>query len=171
FWDRIALTSLEAEVVDALRIIESDIERLNLLSDAGRENETERVPKVKLRGEDEPVLLRSLGDGMNRLFGIALALANAKAGVLLIDEIENGLHYSVQKDVWRLVFETATRLDVQVFATTHSLDCISAFQCAAVESKEEAMLVRLQEKNGETTATLFDRRRLGIATQEVIEIR
>ncbi|HEY6334047.1 MAG TPA: AAA family ATPase, partial [Blastocatellia bacterium] len=130
-WDSVALTSVEDDVLDALRIIENDIERVNLLTDPGRQNEMERVPKVKLRGVEEPVLLRSLGDGMNRLFGIALALASSKSGVLLIDEIENGLHYSVQPDVWRLLFRSAARLGVQVFATTHSWDCISAFQSAA----------------------------------------
>jgi len=171
FWDAIALTDLEADVVSALKIIESDIERINLLSDPGRENETERVPKVKLKGMDEPLLLRSLGDGMNRLFGIALALANAKSGILLIDEVENGLHYSVQGDIWLLIFQTAARLDVQVFATTHSWDCISAFQSASTQSEEDGMLVRLEEKNGEVTPTLFDRRRLEIATKEDIEIR
>src|SRR5262249_57748030 len=111
-------------------------------------------------------------EGMDRLLGIALALVNAKDGILLIDEIESGLHYSVQPDVWRLVFATVQRLNVQVFATTHSWDCIAAFQQAAEENKdEEGLLIRLENKKGKIVATEFDERRLGIATREEIEVR
>ena len=63
--------------------------------------------------------------------------------MLLIDEFENGLHYTVQLDAWRMVFQLATRLDVQVFATSHSLDTIEAFQKASIESPEEGMYLRL----------------------------
>ena len=77
-------------------------------------------------------------------------LAHAKDGVLLVDEIENGIHYSVQPDLWRVVFEMATRLNVQVFATTHSYDCIKAFEEAARESEEEGVLVRLARKGDRT---------------------
>ena len=58
-----------------------------------------RVPYVKIQSFDFGIPLRSLGDGVNRLFGIALALVHAKGGLLLLDEIENGIHYSVQADL------------------------------------------------------------------------
>lgn len=170
-WDSISLTNQEADVVAALSIIAPGIERVNLLSDSIG-NPEERIPKAKMSYLDGPIPLRSLGEGMNRLFGLALALVNSKDGILLIDEIESGLHYSVQPDVWRLIFETARRLNVQVFATTHSWDCIEAFQKAAEENKqEEGILIRLDEKQGKIVATEFDERRLGIATREEIEVR
>ncbi len=78
---------------------------------------------------------------MGRLLGVALALVNASDGVLLIDEIESGLHYTVQADMWRLIFRVAHRLNVQVFATTHSWDCIEAFQKAALEDVAEEGLI------------------------------
>jgi AAA15 family ATPase/GTPase len=109
---------------------------------------------------------------MYRLFATTLALVSAADGILLIDEIENGLHYSVQLDMWRLIFRTARELNVQVFATTHSWDCISAFQKAASEDHaSEGMLIRLARRNDEIIPTLFDERRLEIATQDQIEIR
>lgn len=76
--------------------------------------EWEPTVLVWLRGENRPVPLTSLGDGMNRVLGIMLALIAAKGGLLLIDEVENGLHYSVQADLWRLILEMAEQLDVQV---------------------------------------------------------
>ncbi|MEK6299986.1 MAG: AAA family ATPase [Acidobacteriota bacterium] len=171
-WDDITLTNLEEDVLSSLRIIAPEVERVNLIDNADLGRDRGRIAKTKISVLPDPVPLRSLGEGMNRLFGMALALVNAKDGVLLIDEIESGLHYSVQPDVWRLVFETAHRLNVQVFATTHSWDCIEAFQQAADENKqEEGILIRLENKRGRIVATEFDERRLGIATREEIEVR
>lgn len=171
YWDAIALTDLEDDVVKALRIIARDVERVNMVGSQQSGETLDRIPVVKAAGVSDPLPLRSLGDGMNRLFGIALALVNAKDGVLLVDEVEGGLHYSVQPDVWRLIFKTAQRLNVQVFATTHSMDCIEAFQRAAEENDEEGVLIRLENKDGHIVATEFDERRLGIATREEIEVR
>ncbi len=110
---------------------------------------------------------------MNRLFGITLALVNSGDGVLVLDEIENGLHYSVLPEVWRFIFQVARRLNVQVFATTHSWDCIEAFQMAAAEDEqEEGVLVRLrQNSKGDVEAIVFDERRLAIITRDQIEVR
>ncbi len=170
-WSSISLTNLETNVIDALKIIDKRIERVNLLSDPNRGKPLERIPKVKIEGIAEPLFFRSFGDGMNRLFGIALALVNAKDGMLLIDEVENGLHYSVQPDVWKLIFETARNLNVQVFATTHSWDCIKAFQKAAAESPEDGLLVRLAERESNIIADVFSEKELGIATKRQIELR
>src|SRR6266516_4574424 len=164
-WDSISLTDLESDVLDALRIIAPGVERLSLIEGPTPLREQDRLPIVKIIGMDEPLPLRSLGDGMQRLFGIALALVNARNGLLLVDEIENGLHYSAQLDVWRLINRLASRLNVQVFATTHSWDCIESFQEASQEdTQNEGVLVRLENKKGKIVATLFDEKELGIAT-------
>jgi predicted ATP-dependent endonuclease of OLD family len=73
--------------------------------------------------------------------------------------------------MWRLVFEMARKLDIQVFATTHSWDCISAFQRAAQTSEAEGILVRLQHTREETVATEFDEDELEVATRRQIEVR
>ena len=109
---------------------------------------------------------------MWRILGIALAQVNAKDGILLIDEFENGLYYSVQPDLWRFIFRLAHSLNVQVFATTHRWDCIEAFQRAAREDRqEEGLLIRLESKKGEIGVTLYDEQELTIATREHIEVR
>ncbi len=169
-WDDIALTDLEQEVVVALRVIAPGVERLNLVADSASPGD--RAPIVKVRGFEEPLPLSNLGDGMQRMLGIALALVNARDGMLLIDEIENGLHYSVLPSLWQIIFRLARRLNVQVFATSHSRDCIEAFQQVAGEDKQtEGMLIRLEGKKDEIVATLFDERELSIATREQIEVR
>lgn len=167
-WDNIALTDLEQDVVSSLQIIDKRVERINLVDD----KVDRRIPKVKLQGMNTPLPMRSLGEGINRLFGLILALIDAQNGFLLIDEIETGLHYSVQPDVWRLIFTLAKRLDVQVFATSHSVDCIKAFQLAAAEHKHtEGVLIRLQQKSGTIRSVTFDENELAIIAREQLEVR
>lgn len=169
-WDGIALTSFQKETIQALQMLAPGVEDVGLIGDPG--TPTGRIPIVKIVGIDERLPLNSLGNGMQCMLGISLALVNARQGFLLIDEIENGIHYSVQKELWQLVFRLAHRLNVQVFATTHSWDCIEGFQKAAEENKqEEGMLIRLSLKGGEITATLFDEEELGVVTHEQIEVR
>ena len=66
----------------------------------------------------------SYGDGMRRLLAISIALVATENGCLLIDEIDTGFHWTVMEDLWKLVAEAAQRSNVQVFATTHSFDCV-----------------------------------------------
>lgn len=120
-WDQIMLTDDEPLVIDALRIIEPRVERLAFRGEGPNRNIV-----VKLQGEKGNLLLGSLGDGMRRLLALALHLIPTRGGYLLVDEIDTGLHHSVMVKMWRLVIETAKRLDIQVFATTHSADCIKA---------------------------------------------
>lgn len=171
-WDKVALGKKEAEddVLNALRIVAPGIERLYFIGDA-RDGKN-RIPVVRLTDVDEPLPLRSLGDGIQRILGLTLALVNAKDGFLLIDEIESGIHYSALFELWQMIFRVAHRLNIQVFTTTHSWDCLEAFQEAALADKhEEALLVRLDNRKNGISSTLFDERKLTIATREQIEIR
>jgi len=107
-----------------------------------------------------------------RLFGITLALANCRDGFLLIDEVENGIHYSVQQDFWRMMLRTAHENNVQVFATTHSWDCVRGFAQAAVENENvEGVLVRLEKEEDGLRAVRYSERRLKIAADQRIEVR
>ena len=167
-WDNVILTDLEALVISSLQIIAPELERLNFLL----EGERDPIPVVRLKNSPTRVPLGSLGEGMNRMFGIALSLVDARDGILLIDEIESGLHYSVQTDMWRLIFETARRLNIQVVATTHSWDCIQGFQQAAQEDKlAEGVLIRLGRRKGDIISTVYSEDELEIVTREQIEVR
>jgi hypothetical protein len=169
FWDKVALTEKEYYVINSLRIILTQIIAVDLL--VYPEGATERIPLARTADSKEKVPLKSLGEGMSRVFGIILALVNCENGMLFIDEIEIGLHYSVLPDVWKLIFKTAKDLNVQVFATTHSKDCIEAFIEAAIESPEEGRLVRLENKEGKIRAVNFDEKELEIVERRDIEVR
>lgn len=120
-WSKFVLTPVEREVVAALRTLDERVARVAITGSNGDAN-----AQVLFEGATEPVPLGSLGEGATRMLTIALSLATARSGFFLIDEIETGLHYTAHKALWRLVVETARRLDVQVFATTHSKDCLEA---------------------------------------------
>lgn len=168
-WDKIALTPLEDEVISSLAIIYPGLVRISM---AATDDERARTARAKLNDFENPVPLRSLGDGVNRIFGIALALCNAKDGILLIDEVENGIHYSVQPKLWQFLVAAARRLNVQVFATTHSTDAIRAFQWATHESTGvDGVLTKLEVKSGAIQATQFDESDLNVAVTEAIEVR
>jgi AAA15 family ATPase/GTPase len=68
--------------------------------------------------------LGSLGDGMRRMLALAASLVCSRDSAMFTDEIDTGLHYSVMSDMWKLVIGRAIASNVQVFATTHSWDCI-----------------------------------------------
>jgi hypothetical protein len=168
-WDSIALKEEEKQVVVALQIISSDIEAVSMIgSDVGSRS---RPAIAKSRVYPNPIPLRTFGDGVNRLFGIILSLSCAKGGVLLVDEIENGLHHSILTKVWAVIFQMARTLNVQVFATTHSWDCIKSFQEAANNDAEEGVLVRLTLKGDAVIPTLLREEQLRIASRDQIELR
>ncbi|MBP7964898.1 MAG: AAA family ATPase [Caldilineaceae bacterium] len=169
-WENITLTDLEYDVVRSLQLIAPNIERINLVGSA--ERSAEQIVIVKLTDRNEPVPLKSMGEGLVRIFGIVLGLVNSQNGLFMVDEIESGLHFSVQVELWRLLFEVAKRLNVQIFATTHSWDCVEAFQYASSQAEDdEGVLVRLQRNGDGISSTLFNEKHLEIATREQIEIR
>lgn len=168
-WDSIALTEAEKQVVAALKIISPDVEAVSMIgSDSGSRSRTAIAKSAKY---PSPVPLRTFGDGVNRLFGIILSLSSAKGGILLVDEIENGLHHSILTKVWEVIFQMARTLNVQVFATSHSWDCIESFQEAANNDPGDGVLIRLTAKADNVISTLFSEQELMVAARNQIELR
>lgn len=170
FWDIVTLTPLEDEVIKALHLL---LPKLNRIDFIGYPNGSKsRVPVIRVSDEKERIPLKSFGEGMTRLLGLSLALVQCQDGMLFIDEIESGLHYSALLDVWRLIFKTASELNIQVFATTHSSDCVKAFQRAAEEDKaNEGILIRLVRKGDKIKAVLFNEEELETVVENDIEVR
>ncbi len=172
-WDSIIFTEHEEIIKQAMQIIAPDFENIAFIIN----DDNQRVAIVKMKNIPRPISIKYLGDGMIRIFQIAIQLISAQNGFLLIDEFENGLHYSVQEKIWTLLFEMAEKLDIQVFATTHSWDCIESFtKVALIHEEVDAILfhmgrsVRNSDK-GRVIATVYDREALAIVTQSDLDIR
>ncbi len=187
WWDAFSLTDAERDVVEALQFI-APIRRVSFVGNP--RSEGGRIAKTRVDGVHEPVALATLGDGVVRMFQIAVALEYAaiygrrvsEAGgglenvfpVLLVDEVESGIHYTVHADLWRFVLRAARLLGVQVFATTHSWDCIEGFQKALADDKDaNGLLIRLERKEDidKARAVVIDPEDLPIVTRESIEVR
>lgn len=168
-WDNITLTEKENYVIEALKIIEPSTERIAFIE----ENPRERTAVIKLSNTTNVLPLRSMGDGINRILTIILALVNSDNGFLLIDEFENGLHHTVQEKLWNIIFHLAEKLNVQVFVTTHSEDCILGYEniLNSEDNTLEGKLIRLDNFNGNIRQVEFSADELKIATEQNIETR
>jgi len=74
-----------------------------------------------------PVDLTQFGEGIQRIFYIALQFAISRNGILLIDEIENAIHFSLLEKFTYFIHQLSEKFNVQVFITSHSKECIEAF--------------------------------------------
>jgi len=168
-WDDIVLTSEEERVIEALQIIEPNVERLAFTSGSAR---LSSMAWIKLKNNEERVPLGSLGDGIRRLLSLAIYSARAQGGILLIDEIDTGLHYSTLVLMWRFIIEIALRLDIQVFATTHSGDCLRALAWLNEEDQDydDIISVYRVDRSSEQ-ATRYSASEIELAERHQIEVR
>ncbi len=169
-WGQIALTDKEPYVIEALQIIDENIERLAFI-DEGRKKKC----IVKIRNIATPVPLGTIGDGLIRVLRTILALVQCENGTLLIDEFETGLHWSVQAELWKIIFRIAKKLNIQIFATTHSRDTIAALQKVAFLEgfEKDTTVIKLKSlpKTGMIKAVELDIDNVKSALEQGIEIR
>lgn len=167
-WDSINLTDLEKDVINGLKLVDKKVVGLAFVEG---DRSRDRVPVVKLGNQEERIPLKSLGDGVTRVFHIILSLVNAKGGVLLIDEFENGLHWAVQQSIWEIVFQLAETLNVQVFCTTHSRDCIDGFGNVWKKYPQSGAFFRLFARNETVLAQEYDIETLSDSLETDVEVR
>lgn len=187
-WDGILFTPHADEVKNALKILDDDFEDIGFVktSDEFRmeskiklsrlSSRSDRTAVIKLKTSKTSIPLSSMGDGMLRVLQLALTIFPAKGGILLIDEFENGLHWSVQEKIWDMIFKLSKDLNIQVFATTHSDDAVKAFSKVASASPEEGVLIKLLRKTSDsgldqTISVVYDEETLETATQAEVDVR
>ena len=107
------------KLIKHLDVFERGLSDLRLKSISGNMSIWGRV-------NSHQIPLRLMGTGLNRFADIVMSMIVEKPEVIFIDEIENGIHHSVQKNIWKTIGEVAQVEDIQVFATTHSLEMIRA---------------------------------------------
>jgi hypothetical protein len=123
-------------------------------------------------GLSEMLPLGLLGDGLSRLTSIILKIANAHQGLVLVDEVDNGLHHSVIEKVWAAIGAAARLFDVQIFATTHSWECIQAAHRAFEASgRYDLRLYRLDRLEDGIRAVAYDQESLATSVEMNLEVR
>ncbi len=153
-------------LVESLRLLEPHLTALSL-------GYTEDRPLIRGHvGLPRPVPLSLLGGGAVRLTEILLAVMTAQEGLVLIDEIENGLYHSQLENVWKAIDLASRASKSQVFATTHSLECASAAVSAFDDGPaKDFRLHRLERKKDGVRVVTYEHKKARIALDLNLEVR
>lgn len=159
------LSPSSLNLLQALQIIDQRIEELQVLVVGGRAQLHARVNGVL-------TLFQLLGDGPNAMAQNFLAIATAKAGIVLIDEVGVGVHHSALPAMWHALIEASDQLGVQLFATTHSQESVLAAQ-SAIKKAHDLSVYRLSRPsaNAGTEVTSYSGLVLEAAAELNAELR
>ncbi len=124
-----------------------------------------------ISGVEAKVPVANVSGGVNKLISILLAIANMPKGIILVDEIENGFYYDRLTAIWSLLLRFSQEFNAQIFATTHSLECIRSLQPLLEDNPQSFSFIRLQRKLNSVQAKVFSGKDLGRAIDQNIEVR
>lgn len=124
-------------------------------------------------GADELLPVNIMGDGIRRTLSVLSSIYEMEHGILLIDEIENGLHYSSLTIFWKAILMAAKLFDVQIIATTHSYECIEALASvgAMIHDEDCISLYRTEKKDNKVKIVHLDSETLLTSLKEDYEVR
>jgi AAA15 family ATPase/GTPase len=165
-YNRVVLRRKKKQVEGLLKKVEPRLQTIETLQTG---NEPLLYADV---GLSEMIPVTQLGQGFNRLLDVYSEIVSADTNILLIDEIENGLHHSVLPTIWRGLFSAVEEVNIQIFATTHSWECVlAADEAAREESKYDFNLIRLDRVEDNVKATIIDKEDMGTAKELQWEMR
>lgn len=124
-------------------------------------------------GREKMLPINVMGAGFSKIFSIILNIENTKNGIVYIDEIENGLYPKSQEILWKSIFSSAKEFNVQIFSTTHSLDCLKAYisTFSKFKKEDELRVFRIERKEEESKVKKFDYEEVKIALESEWDIR
>ncbi len=165
---KIELAGHKERVVEILRMLDSDIVELSAI-------QVDNVINIYAKRKDNCLLpLSAMGDGINKLLAIICSILTNKDGIVLIDEIENGFHYSFYDKLWETIAKAAKETNTQIFATTHSYECLQSTEFLAQEKNNKLQpfrYIRLGRENGEIVPHSFSSEAFKFAIESDMEIR
>lgn len=156
-----------SSVEKIIRLLEPELERMETITDS------RGIPALYGHiGSGLPRPMSVTGDGTKRLLALALSFLRLRNGIMLIDEVENGLHYSALVDVWKNLEWLSREFNVQVFATTHSYECIVAASDAFTEIESDNLhLHRLYRKDNKVKSVSYRKKPLDTNIEYSWELR
>lgn len=156
----------EGKIVDFLKIIEPKLRSLSVSA----------LGQPTIQGDVQigrKLSVSLMGDGTRRLLSIILAIATTKNGIVFVDEIENGIHYSAMPSVWEGISRAATEFNCQIIATTHSYECLEgAYEGASRAGiPGEFSYIRLDRTDKDIVTQTYSHEILGAALSRGWEVR
>lgn len=152
----------EYKLNDLIHNFDSSIDSFKVIGDK---------PQCKFNGEY--IDITEFGDGLKHYISIICALYACENGQLFIDEIDHGIHYTQLDNIWELILNISKEVNCQVFATTHSKECIESYAHVAkkLEEKEITFIELGKNKNNEIKAITMDYDRLQNELENTNEVR
>jgi ABC-type Mn2+/Zn2+ transport system ATPase subunit len=167
WFGKVELSGKKQNLIDCLKILDENITDVSTIM-------VDRVVQLYITKKDNTKMpLYVMGDGIRKIMNIALAMLANPNSILLIDEVENGLHYSLHSKFWELMATLAIREHCQIIATTHSYECI----CGALEGVKHKGLhdvfayIRLDFEDGCIKPKEFTSKMLDLAISSELEVR
>jgi predicted ATPase len=155
-----------ADLVSVLTAVYKDIEGVSVENSDGSWEVF-----VQLARLDERIPMALHSSGASRLIAILLAITAAENGSVLIDEIENGFYYKTLPEIWRAMSALAKEFKCQVFASTHSNECLAALSSIVSEDTESFCLLNLESVQGISRITVSPGDVMAAALQSGFELR
>jgi AAA15 family ATPase/GTPase len=160
---------LKHELINYLRVLDSRVMDISL---AVKTDATDIHVDLGLSAR---LPVQVMGDGINKLLVILLCMIANPSCILLLDEIENGFHYSHMHKIWEIIATVTKEKKCQIFATTHSYECIEAVQAINNEDSKSFIsmfqLVRLERENDKITPVVLNGESLSFALNQNWEVR
>ena len=163
----VELSGKKSELIEILKLIEPSISDITTIMTSGN------TAQVYIKTENHLLPIKLAGDGLNKLMFIIISIISHPNSLILIDEIETGIHYSAYVDFWKTISLTAQKYKCQIIATTHSYE----FIVGAVKGLEESSLsdsfcyFRIDRTNEGTTAYRYSDKLLRTAINTRLEVR
>jgi len=145
-YSNIQSKGIQHKFLTYLKLLDDDIQWIEpqLLDD-------EMFLRLNLNNPERSLVSSELGEGTNRYMEILCTLLNNSKGIVLIDEIENGIHYTKLYDIWKAILEIVEKENIQLFVTTHNLESIEALNEASEAMKfDKISSIKLQKDKDNT---------------------
>jgi predicted ATPase len=169
WFSQLSLENREKEVVDAVRKeFDPLIDNLQVLSLGSQPYGSVYASAPFLQGK---IPLSLMSAGINKFFTILSAILYRAHGVVLIDEIENGIYYERLQAMWQTLWRLTTQHDTQIFVTTHSSECLQALLPILEQHEADVSLLRAERDNGSSRIVQFEGRELNAALEKHGELR
>lgn len=162
---QVLIEKRESDIVEALKLIEPRIKDIQLI---------DKKIMVDI-GLPSRLPINVLGDGVRKVLSILLSIHSAKGGSLMIDEIDNGLHYSIMPGLWRVIMHACKKQNTQLFVSTHSSDFVEALvEIINTDDDTETSVSAyklVKKMDDELVALRYDKSKLSYAINQEMEVR
>lgn len=164
---KFALDNKKDDLLSLLKYFDQNIKDITTIVDAG----IPYVVAILNDGTKLPITL--MGDGINKTLQILLCILTTPSGIVLIDEIENGIHYSAYEKMLQVFYDAALKMNCQLIITTHSSDILKeSINVMEAENKlDKLSYQRLDYSAGKRRAYAFTGDELKDAVDAEMEVR